>query len=218
MKFSFLLIFFATVFFPAAARADGTFTYLRSCDSQRIQGNPDMQRAFRGISAKLRQNIALNSCFRSQQNQDTLLRSGNCAPYGKKNCNGTIATRSYHTYGIAGDFHVAVADSPLCQAMDQVRTELMGGRGGVGGYGSGYAHFDNRPYRCSYNICGKVLPGGCRGSGPASGVVPAGGAQNPGDPYSSPKVDEYEKNRVGSKGPFYWLQWLVRKLTFGLIK
>lgn len=216
---------------PAATWADGTFTYLGGCNSQRIQSNPDMQRAFRAISAKLGQNIALNSCYRSQATQDTLLRNGNCYPYGRNNCNGTIATRSYHTYGIAGDFHVNVADAPLCRAMDQVRTEVLGGRGGVGGYGSGYAHFDNRSYRCSYNICGKILPGGCGGSGAASsgtgstsaGSAPAPGTTSPdpaspGDPYHSGKVDQYEQNRVGSKGPFYWLHWLLRTLTLGLIK
>ncbi|MGZ3702475.1 MAG: hypothetical protein ACXWR1_02780 [Bdellovibrionota bacterium] len=213
-----ILLLLSLAILPAAAQASGTFSYLRSCDSHRIQSNPDMQRAFRAIAAKLGQNIALNSCYRSQQTQDVLLRNGHCYPYGKTNCNGTIATHSYHTYGIAGDYHASAADAPLCKAMDEVRTEVLGGRGGVGGYGSGYAHFDNRPYRCSYNICGKILAGGCSGSGPTSAHGPAPEAPAAHEPYHSSKVDQYEKARVGTQGPIYWLHWLLRTLTLGLIK
>lgn len=137
-----------------------------------------------------------------------------------------MATRSFHTYGVAGDFSVNVATTPLCQAMDEVRQEMMGGLGGVGGYGDGAAHFDNRNYRCSYNICGRVISGGCTGNPkgtrkPGFGTplgAPSVADDTSDTPYSSPKVDEYNKNRVGGNGLMYWLRWLLRTLTFGLIK
>ncbi len=216
-----LLLLFLS-FSTRLAFAEGSFHYVGDCDSTRIQASPDMQRAFRAISAKIGQSINLNSCYRSQKTQNSILQSHGCRPYGNKSCTGSVATRSYHTYGIAGDFHVNVGDAQLCQAMGEVRAELMGGRGGVGGYGSGYAHFDNRTYRCAYNICGKFL-GGCFGNrsgggGGRKGLLSGSGPTSPDEPYTSAKVDDYEKNHTEESGPTLWLHWLLRTLSLGLIK
>jgi hypothetical protein len=161
-----------------SARTDGldnspAYTKKAGCDDSRIRSSPAMLRALRAIKARNGgRPPELVSCYRSQANQDQILRRNGCKPFGSKNCSGTVARRSGHTYGIAADMQLSASGQAVCQQLDQVRTEVLGGKGGVGGYGGNLGHLELSDKRCSWNICGRVLRGGCEG-GYKSAVVDA---------------------------------------------
>lgn len=56
-----------------SARAEGSLSFGKGCDTSRIGKSPDMQRAFRAISAKIGRPITLGSCYRSQGTQNEIL-------------------------------------------------------------------------------------------------------------------------------------------------
>jgi hypothetical protein len=139
----------------------------RSCDTRRIDGSPQMQRALRAVRAKNRgQKPVLQSCYRSQYTQETILRRHRCAPrYGSRNCAGVVASRSFHTHGVAVDMRLAARGEQVCHVLDEVRNEVLGGAGGVGAYGSDLGHLELRPsgHRTAWNVCGRIR--GMRGQG-----------------------------------------------------
>lgn len=116
------------------------YTFVGNCDPSRILRSTKMKQALSLIAKKSGTKLQLFSCYRSQTRQNNIRRRRGCL--GRK-CS-SVASRSQHTYGIAADFHLNKGKRGNCQLMDQVRKELLGGRGGIGAYSATEVHFDVR--------------------------------------------------------------------------
>lgn len=160
-----------------------TFHYGPKCNRHRIAASQTMQNSLKRIANMVGRDVVVHSCFRSQEDQNRLLRQRNCRPFGTRNCGSHTATRSYHTTQVAADMMLPTSQPKACQILNQVRAEYLGGRGGVGGYGmSGgmaSAHFDLRPYRGTWNVCKRYVGG--------KDTV-----------YRSPDVTRYRTERMGA--------------------
>ena len=166
---------------PQKAEADG-FKYIGACmrggSWQRIEASAPMKRLLKGSAQMFGQNLAVYSCFRSQESQDLILCNFRCAPrFGDVECSGRIAAnKSEHTYGTAADFFVQtsvpagathavrnVEIARLCKQVAQARTQFNGGRGGITIYGidetnsKAGLHFDTKSDWCNWGACEKVL-------------------------------------------------------------
>lgn len=142
-----------------AAESGQPWSYVGRCASQegrsKVQGNDRMEKAFRE-AARLQgnQKVEVYSCYRSQGRQNEIRAARGCRPYGNRDCRGSIASKSQHTYGIAADMRLKVRGQQVCSILNQVRTLVTGGNsGGVGGYGGTTGHFDLRPTLATWNIC-----------------------------------------------------------------
>jgi hypothetical protein len=146
-----------------------------NCDTSRIDSDQRMQSALHYLSQRHNggRPVRLSSCFRDQFKQVTTCRS----ICGQEACPGRCARNSEHTNGIAADLAVGRSADEACHILQDVRSNVLQGQGGVGGYGGAYGHLDVRPGRCTWNHCARVLREGCFG-------------------YNSPAVQQYVAEQI----------------------
>ncbi len=170
---------------PAHPASDG-FSYAATCACadgappgqagrwSLVEASKPIQKMYKFVSANMNQILPVYSCFRSQADQDQILKANHCAPnYGNAQCSGRIAANiSEHTIGTAGDFFIKGLDgdpSALCRLLDKARKVGNNGHGGITYYGtdkktglSGF-HFDVKEDWCNWGACEQVLGEGyCR--------------------------------------------------------
>jgi hypothetical protein len=127
----------------------------------------DIKPSLNAIASAAGKNLSLYSCFRSQARQNNILRARGCAPFGRRNCRGSVARVSYHTRTIAADIKNFEPDlKKQCQFIAKGRT-VAGGVGGVGTYSGGDGHFDLGPAR-AWNRCAGVVASNARTSSPVT--------------------------------------------------
>ncbi len=157
-----LFALFLSPFLASSARAD--FSLVGNCAGDAgkfVRGGRDgldIKPSINAISAAAGKHLNLFSCYRSQETQNSILKSRGCAPFGNKDCSQTVARISFHTRTIAADIQNFDPNlTKQCQLIAKGRS-VAGGRGGVGTYPGTSGHFDMGPARV-WNKCRGVVLG-----------------------------------------------------------
>ncbi|MCO5144046.1 MAG: hypothetical protein M9962_13230 [Oligoflexia bacterium] len=158
MKIYYLsFVFGALIYCQGAFAESGSFRYVGNCNPVRIQASQTMQKALRSISRKAGTQLNVYSCYRDKGKQASIRKRNKCSPeYGSVDCRGRVARVSAHTHNVAADLWGFAPITTQCKILASVRSEVGGGRGGVGSYpgkrGRGNGHFDLGRAR-SWNMC-----------------------------------------------------------------
>ncbi len=116
----------------------------------------DIKPSLNAIASASGKTLQVYSCYRSQARQNAILKRRGCAPFGRRNCSGSVARVSYHTRTIAADLKNFEPNlRKQCQFIAKGRS-VAGGVGGVGTYPGGDGHFDLGPAR-AWNRCAGVI-------------------------------------------------------------
>lgn len=121
---------------------DRGYVFVGNCNPVMINQSPPMQRALRAIAKKYGKQLNVFSCFRDSKYQARLrARNKNAANY------------SQHSFGVAADMYLTNSVKTNCNLLNSVRSEVMGGRGGIGNYGGQSSHFDIRAGNVAWKGC-----------------------------------------------------------------
>jgi hypothetical protein len=147
-------------------------------DGSRVCGSPKMLQFLRKLADKVGAPLKLTWGVRS-----SLMQKAACLKMCLRlSCPGRCSENSGHTDGIAVDISTPYGADKICPIMDEIRSSVFGGGGGIGNYGSTISHVEISSVKCNLSSCRDAL-----------GLNPSG-RECPSD-YESARAAEFMKGK-----------------------